>query len=94
VSVGRCARVSYLTHAGIRDPKADIELATRLFDAGHCSPWEHVARPMTWEEAHALHSASTGLRDPSSEFCGNFRGWTQARKLLPYEANFSARPTA
>jgi thymidylate synthase ThyX len=44
VSVGRCARVSYLTHDGVRDPAADIELHDRLCASGHWSPTEHVAR--------------------------------------------------
>ena len=43
ISVGRCARVSYLTHDGRRDPKADEELANRLRVSGHMSPFEHVA---------------------------------------------------
>lgn len=43
VSAGRCARVSYLTHDGKRDPKADIELCERLRSSGHMSPLEHVA---------------------------------------------------
>lgn len=47
VSIGRCARVSYLTHDGKRDPKADVELGERLLASGHMSPFEHVARPMT-----------------------------------------------
>jgi hypothetical protein len=44
ISVGRCARVSYLTHDGKRDPKADIQLANRLMESGHWSPFEHVAQ--------------------------------------------------
>lgn len=43
ISVGRCARVSYLTHEGKRDPTADIELCGRLIESGHWSPFEHVA---------------------------------------------------
>lgn len=43
ISVGRCARVSYLTHDGKRDIQADIGLHDRLKDAGHWSPFEHVA---------------------------------------------------
>lgn len=43
VSVGRCARVSYLTHDGKRDHEADIALHDRLLDNGHMSPLEHVA---------------------------------------------------
>lgn len=45
VSVGRCARVSYLTHDGVRDPMADIKLAMQLQGDGHLSPFEHVAQP-------------------------------------------------
>ena len=43
VSVARCARVSYLTHVGTRDIAADRILHQRLLDAGHWSPFEHVA---------------------------------------------------
>lgn len=43
ISVGRCARVSYLTHDGKRDPKADLDLCKRLQASGHMSPFEHVA---------------------------------------------------
>ena len=43
VSVARCARVSYLTHGGTRDIAADKVLHQRLLDAGHWSPFEHVA---------------------------------------------------
>lgn len=35
ISVGRCARVSYLTHDGKRDHSKDIELYDRLFVGGH-----------------------------------------------------------
>ena len=45
ISAGRCARVSYLTHAGVRDLSADIELHDRLLSSGHMSPLEHPARP-------------------------------------------------
>jgi hypothetical protein len=44
-SVGRCARVSYLTHDGQRDPQSDIDLHDRLAASGHWSPFEHVATP-------------------------------------------------
>jgi thymidylate synthase ThyX len=45
ISCARCARVSYLTHDGQRDPKADIDLADRLQTSGHMSPFEHAATP-------------------------------------------------
>lgn len=47
ISVGRCARVSYLTHNGTRDPNADIDLHNRLMQSGHWSPFEHVAMALT-----------------------------------------------
>jgi thymidylate synthase ThyX len=75
ISAGRCARVSYLTHAGERDLDADIALHDRLLESGHMSPLEHPARPLTEEEL---------ARD---EWCGNFRGWRSYRKLIPSEGN-------
>jgi len=50
VSVGRCARVSYLTQDGVRDPNEDVGLSDRLDTNGHMSPLEHVARPMSRSE--------------------------------------------
>jgi thymidylate synthase ThyX len=75
VSAGRCARVSYLTHAGKRDLDADIELHDRLLESGHMSPLEHPARPL----------AEAELKE--SEWSGNFRGWHSYRKDIPGEAN-------
>ena len=75
ISVGRCARVSYLTHAGTRNLSADITLYDRLLESGHMSPMEHVARPLTREELQG------------GEWCGNFQGWRAHRKLIPSEEN-------
>lgn len=77
IAVGRCARVSYLTHDGRRDPIKDIELHNRLLLAGHMSPFEQVARPMTATEFAANH------------YAGNFKGWVQLRKTIPGEHNFA-----
>lgn len=82
VSVGRCARVSYLTHDGRRDPMADIELARRLKSSGHMSPFEHVAQPE--RQYGAMFAADIG-----SGCFSNFRGWRQLRKDIPNEADFS-----
>lgn len=46
VCIGRCARVSYLTHHGVRDVAADIELHDKLKESGHWSPFEHSACPV------------------------------------------------
>jgi thymidylate synthase ThyX len=75
ISAGRCARVSYLTHAGVRDLDADVQLHDRLLESGHMSPLEHPARPLNREE----------LRD--GEWSGNFRGWFSYRKTISGEAN-------
>lgn len=52
VSAARCARVSYLTHDGTRDPQVDLDLYDRLAtaDPPHWSPMEHVARPARPDE--------------------------------------------
>lgn len=75
VAVGRCARVSYLTHDGKRDVAADIDLTSRLSKNGHWSPFEHVATPLT-EKDDEYHE---------SGYCGNFRGWKQLRKFYSNE---------
>jgi thymidylate synthase ThyX len=75
ISIGRCARVSYLTHAGSRDLAADVTLYDRLAESGHMSPMEHVARPMTAAELE------------ESRWSGNFEGWIAHRKLIPGESN-------
>jgi thymidylate synthase ThyX len=75
ISAGRCARVSYLTHAGKRDLDADIQLHDRLLESGHMSPLEHPAQPLTDAEL------------AEGEWSGNFRGWRSYRKLIPGEAN-------
>lgn len=64
ISVGRCARVSYLTHEGKRDPKEDIALHDRLIvqKPAHASPSEH--------QACALETA---------ERVGNLVGWKSYR---------------
>lgn len=79
LSVARCARVSYLTHDGVRDIEADLKLYERLTTNGHMSPTEHAARPMTPVE----------LALSRGGFCGNFRGWVQHRKEIPGEAVFT-----
>lgn len=74
ISVGRCARVSLLTHDGRRDHADDIGLHDRLAataydgDPMHASPFEHVAQ-------------AVGKR----ERVGNFEGWIQYRKMFANE---------
>jgi hypothetical protein len=75
IAVGRCARVSYLTHDGRRDPREDLALANRIEASGHMSPFEHVAQAM-----------SGCLR--CSARIGNFVGWSQYRKHIRNEDDF------
>lgn len=65
ISAARCARVSYLTHDGVRDQNLDLELFDKLVEAEppHASPLEHVATPTTMDVP------------------GNFYGWRQLRHL-------------
>lgn len=77
ISCARCARVSYLTHDGRRDPQEDIALAARLLSSGHMSPFEHAAK--------------CDLSYKRPEFTGNFRyPWLQYRKMIPGERIFGS----
>ena len=67
ISVGRCARVSYLTHDGQRNLQADSELHDRLLEAGHMSPFEHVARPMTDYELERATRIEVLARDEHNQ---------------------------
>lgn len=69
ISAGRCARVSYLTHDGIRDPHEDIRLHDRLVAEGHWSPLEHQA-------------LSSGVGAKTANFGP---GWMQYRYEFPQE---------
>jgi thymidylate synthase ThyX len=96
ISAGRCARVSYLTHDGKRDQAEDIRLHDSLLTAGHMSPLEHPARPMTSEELKIFQAPELQFRAADASwlhtgkftfFLGNVQGWVQYRKLVPGEAD-------
>ena len=65
VSAARCARVSYLTHDG-RKPELHEDLA--LFD--------RLAGGVPLHASPLEHQGTPGAYD-----CGNFKGWTQFRKV-------------
>lgn len=75
IATGRCARVSYLTHNGVRDVVEDIALHDRLIQNGkdggpmHMSPFEHPCM-----------AVGDGKR------IGPFTGWRQYRKMFDGEA--------
>lgn len=77
ISAARCARVSYLTHDGVRSWERDLELYYKLTSErpAHASPLEHVAQPIN-------------MLDPYRR-SGNFHGWEQLRKMLPGETDTS-----
>lgn len=68
ISTARCARVSYLTHRGVRDRSEDSRLYNDLKTATppHASPFEHVA---------------TASDEPTRK-SGNFVGWIQHREEI------------
>jgi len=55
VAIGRCARVSYLNHDGVRSIEDDIKLHDRLLTSkpAHLSPFEHVAIALPNSEKRA-----------------------------------------
>lgn len=95
-NIGRCARVSYLTHDGARDLQADISLHDRLLVAGHMSPFEHVARPATEEDVWqygrlgGVDLLAGDAPKARNAWFGNFQGWVQFRKMIPCESDILA----
>jgi hypothetical protein len=91
ISCARCARISYLTHDGRRDPLEDLRLYGDLLQPGHMSPFEHAARPMTavelelfqqeecyWDEQEQKWHFTEKL----THYLGNYNGWVQHRKMI------------
>lgn len=104
ISSARCARVSYLTHAGERNVAADVKLAQRLTESGHMAPFEHAARVMSLREYKLCERVrfewdTIGrqfrlMYDSSGQvmrdhYMGNVQGWVQARKMIANEHDFS-----
>ncbi len=70
IATGRCARVSYLNHVGVRSIEDDIKLHDRLLSSkpAHLSPFEHVAIAL-----------------PNSDRKANFTGFQSYRNILEGE---------
>jgi thymidylate synthase ThyX len=83
ICAARCARVSYMTHDGVRDIQKDLELYDHLVSASppHASPLEHVATPDIGNKAWI--SNPDGKR--SVPVLGNFTGWRQLRHEISGE---------
>lgn len=84
VSAARCARISYLTQAGIRDIAEDIKLYDRLVaqEPKHASALEHPA------ECMQLTGCGFNVSyEQAAKWSGNYEhGWRQLRKTVPNEA--------
>ena len=79
VSAGRCARLSYLTHDGKRDFRADIDLCKRLIDPKHDDGTDDDA-------IHASALEHTVRCEASADYrSGPLLGWHQFRKDFPRE---------
>jgi hypothetical protein len=78
ISAARCARVSYLTHDGIRDWDKDLQLFQDLKHPPfggppHASPWEHVCTPARYSDWMA------------GDVQGNLEFWRQFRHDIERE---------
>jgi thymidylate synthase ThyX len=90
-SAARCARVSYLTHdKKVPSPEKDLQLFEALVGSKplHASPTEHQGTP------DSLWGVEDGVEDwDKPKLGGNFRGWTQFRKLLERDVAGTAKPS-
>jgi thymidylate synthase ThyX len=63
ISIGRCARVSFMRQHDGGDPDADVARHDSLLKSRHLSPFEHAARPFTsdeWYEIETIQKYITG----------------------------------
>jgi thymidylate synthase ThyX len=103
IAVARCARLSYLNQDGDISVEDDLRLYNTLLGNGHMGPFEHVARPMNIVEYDEYFKQPMMRWDPVTQsffrmhddgrllythFCGNFQGWVQQRKMIPYEEDY------
>lgn len=84
-SVAGCARISYDNHDGSnRTLIKDIKLHNDLLEAGHMSPFEHIATPMrlSLAEDWFLEEGVTHVDKKGNYWSGNFRNWIMYRQLI------------
>ena len=84
LSAARTARVSYLTHAGVRDLDEDLRLHDDLLKNGHMSPFEMPAMVGKRYDLRSRH-----VIDPHTHLThdtGNYDApWLQYRKMIKNE---------
>lgn len=92
ISVGRCGRVSYLTHDGQRDHQKDVELHDRMVGESpvHASAAEHVAQALDFPRWYrALRAEHPDLINPiprNLDINGNVHGGFARPLLIMREA--------
>lgn len=80
LSATNCAKISYVDRTSFNASTASVELAERLLQSGHMSPFEHVA--IYSEKLRDTMCFNDKNRDICS-LSGNFsRNWIQLRRLL------------
>ncbi len=102
VSTGRCARNSYGTQHDKRAAEREIAMHDGLIADGHMSPTEHQARGLTDEEWDLLDRLAETIRtsnEGNAQYrttllesvytIGNFKGFMQYRKTIPFEDDYS-----
>jgi thymidylate synthase ThyX len=95
ISIARCARLSYQTLGDnpVIDYEADLKLYDTLYNSGHASPAEHIARAMTEEEHNSYVKGKASnkgtdlmpmwvLPNEAKGWCRNYRGFIMYRELL------------
>jgi hypothetical protein len=100
VCVRQLARVSFDTHTQNEDIFVSVTKAGDLSSSAHFSPFEHVARPLHYNDTFnsdindkillplSLMAVGKPMRQwVDKMWCGNFRGWIQMRKEFAFEDN-------
>lgn len=85
ISMGRCARISYLRQNARDEQQRDVEICEGLIANRHMSPTEHVATPESISDLW-IEGIEQDFTNYEPQFYGNFRGWKQYRKLLSGES--------
>lgn len=100
LSAGRLAKWTSYDNRSEESPQVSAGRADNLVASFHLSPTEHQARPFSVAERESVDTLKNMMRMwqqhdvPVPEwmirqvdFCGNFEGWVQFRKEIPYEHN-------
>lgn len=92
ISAARCARVSYLNVDNSNpNVEKDLELANRLLESGHLTPFEHQATPANnWGFDEFWDAGISHMDRHCNLWSGNLRGWIQNRKLIESENDSQA----